>query len=293
MSQEGEEMSERKEPPNRSINRTREPTPRYPFTHSAPLNSVLGSQIKLLRELAESLSIIQTYLGRFLMPKRKQSKGSCTYCALEMSRTGMTKHLSACPQRQQLITQTDLKKNPDIPLYHLVVKDAWQGDFWLHLEIRGTATLDDLDHYLRAIWLECCGHLSQFSVGGWRGREISMNQSIKAVFQSGVELTHIYDFGTSSETLIRVAEKRQGKPTTPYPIALMARNTMPEVKCIECERVATWFCNECFIADDVWGTLCDEHAKTHPHDDYGEPIALVNSPRLGMCGYEGPADAPY
>ena len=27
----------------------------------------------------------------------------------------------------------------------------------------------------------------------------------------------------------------------------------------------------------------------HPHDQYGEPIPLVNSPRLGMCGYDGPA----
>jgi len=47
------------------------------------------------------------------------------------------------------------------------------------------------------------------------------------------------------------------------------------------------------IEEDEWGVLCDEHAKTHPHHDYGDPIELVNSPRIGMCGYTGPADPPY
>ena len=47
------------------------------------------------------------------------------------------------------------------------------------------------------------------------------------------------------------------------------------------------------IEQDEWGTLCDEHAKSHPHDEYGEPVALVNSPRMGLCGYDGPAEPPY
>jgi hypothetical protein len=50
---------------------------------------------------------------------------------------------------------------------------------------------------------------------------------------------------------------------------------------------------ECLIEEEVWGVLCSKHAKTHPHSDYGDPIPLVNSPRLGMCGYEGPAEPPY
>jgi hypothetical protein len=39
--------------------------------------------------------------------------------------------------------------------------------------------------------------------------------------------------------------------------------------------------------------LCDEHAEDHPHDNYGEPIPLCNSPRMGQCGYDGPAEPPY
>jgi hypothetical protein len=159
--------------------------------------------------------------------------------------------------------------------------------------MRGTKTLQDLDIYLRSIWLECCGHMSQFSLGSGLMREIGMRRKISDVFENGEELNHTYDFGTSSETLVKLVDVREGKSTTSRPIALMARNNLPEAKCIECEQQATHLCTECLIEEETWGIFCDKHTKNHPHDSYGEPIPLVNSPRLGMCGYEGPADPPY
>ena len=30
----------------------------------------------------------------------------------------------------------------------------------------GSAALEELDYYLRTIWLECCGHLSRITIGG-------------------------------------------------------------------------------------------------------------------------------
>ncbi len=228
------------------------------------------------------------------MPRGKQSKGKCAYCGQEITtKSKVTKHLSACPKHQAIIEKAELKRVGSETLYHLRVQDAWQSEFWLDLEMRGSATLRDLDGYLRAIWLECCGHMSRFSTGGWRREEISKKRRADEVFQPGIELTHIYDFGTSSETLIKVVGTREGKPTILRPIALMARNLMPEAQCIACKQPAAWLCMECIIEEEVWGTLCDEHTPTHPHNNYGEPIRLVNSPRLGMCGYEGPAEPPY
>jgi hypothetical protein len=116
---------------------------------------------------------------------------------------------------------------------------------------------------------------------------------VDRAFRSGVELTHIYDFGTSSETLTKVVGTRRGKPVTPHPIALMARNNPPEIPCVECDQPASWLCLECLYDLDEPGTLCDQHAQDHPHEDYGEPMALVNSPRVGLCGYTGPAEPPY
>ncbi|EDN70329.1 conserved hypothetical protein [Beggiatoa sp. PS] len=230
------------------------------------------------------------------MPRKKQSRGDCVFCGREMTKSGLTKHLKTCPQRQKAIESAEINKKSGgerQPLCHLQVRDAYEGDFWLHLEVNGRASLGDLDQYLRAIWLECCGHLSQFSVGGWGGDELSMDLKIERVLTPGVELTHIYDFGTSSETLITATDVREGISLTRHPIYLMARNKIPETVCAECDKPSGWLCMECLIEEEEWTTLCEKHAKTHPHDNYGEPIELVNSPRLGMCGYDGPAEPPY
>jgi hypothetical protein len=205
----------------------------------------------------------------------------------------LSRHLSSCSARQEAISQANQASGKVQSVYHLQIQDSWQRDFWLHLEMNGSATLHDLDQYLRAIWLECCGHLSQFSVGGWSGHEIPMNKRVEQVFNPGVELTHIYDFGTSSETLVNAVGLRQGQPLTKHPIFLMARNEPPEAECMECDQPAAWLCMECLYELDEPGLLCDQHAKDHPHEDYGEPVPLVNSPRMGMCGYSGPADPPY
>jgi len=227
------------------------------------------------------------------MPRGKPSKGKCAYCSAEIAKNGVSKHLLTCSERQAIIQQAERKKGAGETLYHLRVQDTAHGEFWLDLEMRGSKTLKDLDSYLRRIWLECCGHLSQFSVGGWQGEKIPMSRKADDVFMYDNELTHIYDFGTESVTRIKVVDSRVGKPTTTRPLALMARNLMPESECIECKQPAAWLCMECLIEENVGGTLCDKHAKKHPHENYGEPIPLVNSPRLGMCGYEGPAEPPY
>lgn len=62
---------------------------------------------------------------------------------------------------------------------------------------------------------------------------------------------------------------------------------------MECGQQASHLCQECQFDWESPGTLCAQHAKAHPHDEYGEPIEIVNSPRLGLCGYAGPADPPY
>lgn len=227
------------------------------------------------------------------MARRQQSRGACAFCERQMTKGGLSRHLASCTQRQQAMETANRRLGKQQKLYHLQLQDAWQGTFWLHLEMNGAATLEDLDDYLRAIWLECCGHLSQFSIGGWTGQEIPKTTRAERVFQPGVEFTHIYDFGTSTETLVKVVSIREGKPLTKYPIALMARNQPPVVSCMECDQPASWLCMECMYEEDKSGTLCDAHVAEHPHEDYGDPVQLWNSPRVGECGYDGPAEPPY
>jgi hypothetical protein len=230
------------------------------------------------------------------MARKQQSRGVCSYCGQELAKGGMSRHLAACKARQAVIAAANEEEGKGEPqkLYHLQVQDNWGGDFWLHLEMRESATLKKLDQYLRAIWLECCGHLSAFYAGAaWTGDEIPMSRKAAQVFWPDQQLVHIYDFGTSSETAIKVLAVREGRPTTPHPIALMARNRLPEYTCMECDHPARWLCMECVYEYDESGLLCDVHAEDHPHEDYGDPVPLLNSPRVGMCGYCGPDEPPY
>jgi hypothetical protein len=227
------------------------------------------------------------------MATGEQSKGVCSFCERVLTRGGMARHLRACSVRQDQVEAASHTSRPSGTFFHLQVQDAHSGYYWLHLEMAGSAPLEELDEYLRAIWLECCGHLSHFSVGGaWSGREVSPTKKAGQVFRPGLELVHVYDFGTSSITTIKVVAERAGRALTKYPIRLMARNEAPQETCMECGEEARWLCMEC-IYEDREGTLCEAHVQAHPHDDYGGPMPLVNSPRVGMCGYDGPAEPPY
>ncbi|HEU4557750.1 MAG TPA: hypothetical protein VFS20_07865 [Longimicrobium sp.] len=227
------------------------------------------------------------------MPASTQSKGACAYCGHETTRGHMARHLAACPARRKAAAIAGSGLGTPATFVHLQARDSISGEYWLHLEVDGTATLKQIDKYLRAIWLECCGHLSKFTAGGWRGDEVAMTRKAASVFVPGAELEHIYDFGTESVTYLKTVDAREGKRTSKHPIALMARNHAPRYECQECGAPAAYLCMECVYEDDAAGTLCADHGKDHPHEDYGGPIELVNSPRIGMCGYTGPADPPY
>lgn len=205
----------------------------------------------------------------------------------------MAKHLPDCARRLEQIAASADRSGTVQPLYHLLVRDRYSSAFWLHLEMNGSAKLKDLDRYLRAIWLECCGHMSKFTEAGWGSSDVAISWTVERAFDRYPQLVHLYDFGTTSETLIQVVGFRSGKPLSRHPIVLMARNDLPTEACMECGARATHYCSECVIEHEETGLLCAECVQDHPCEDYGPPIPLVNSPRLGMCGYDGPADPPY
>lgn len=227
------------------------------------------------------------------MPRRPENPGICAFCGETVTKRGASKHPDKCPKWQKSLEAAAASNRSVETLWHLRVQDAYDKDFWLDLEMSGSASLEKLDSYLRFIWLECCGHLSEFTIGGWGGQELRKSRKADSIFESGLVLRHLYDFGDTSETDIKVVGFREGKAISKHPIALLARNQMPESVCQECGQVAKWVCIECLYEEDKTGHLCDAHAEEHPHEDYGEPMPLFNSPRTGMCGYDGPAQPPY
>jgi hypothetical protein len=252
------------------------------------------------------LNLLGKHIAEEKMGRRKQTRGNCVFCGREMTKSGLSRHLSGCEARQAAETVANSKRGTQQKIIHLQILDAFSGDFWLHLEVKGTATLEDLDHYLRTIWLECCGHLSAFHIdpyrytqifdGGWSiGDEKPMNVPVQKVFSPDMQIMYEYDFGTTSELTIKVLGAREGKPHTKFPIFLMARNHMAYIPCMECEEQATLLCLDCMYEVAGPCELCETHWKTHQHDseNYGGPMPLINSPRTGLCGYDGPAEPPY
>ncbi len=99
---------------------------------------------------------------------KEVSKGICSFCKGEFEKAKMTQHLKYCKQRAAGIaaeaeSATEAQKTR---LFHIVVEGRYNPEYWMHLEIPASDALADLDDFLRDIWLECCGHLSEFTIGG-------------------------------------------------------------------------------------------------------------------------------
>lgn len=207
--------------------------------------------------------------------------GACALCGEELPKNRMTKHLAACREG----------KPGSETWFHLIVQGLRAPQYWLHLELSPRAKLDDLDRFLRRTWLECCGHMSQFEIQGRRyvyGEKIdpedrTMAVAASRVLRPGTAFKHEYDFGTTTQLGLRVVAER-GAAAGKAKLRLLARNTPPRFACEGCGEPATELCTECSWEQPGW--LCTRCGNQHEH---GEDMLLpiVNSPRVGMCGYSG------
>lgn len=96
---------------------------------------------------------------------KETSKGICYFCKSEIDKSKMTQHLKYCKQRIASIETTKSQEPEKVRLFHLVVEGRDLPMYWMHLEMPADATLADLDDFLRDTWLECCDHLSAFTIG--------------------------------------------------------------------------------------------------------------------------------
>ena len=78
-----------------------------------------------------------------------QSRGTCHFCNSDYAKGGMVRHLRACSEREAAIRAANGDGTAET-LYHLRAEDEWGRPFWLDLEMRGSASLEELDRYLRS-----------------------------------------------------------------------------------------------------------------------------------------------
>jgi len=220
------------------------------------------------------------------------SKGRCHLCGSTFSKSAMTKHLESCKQKERNSeTSSPGRGSRKTKIFHLVVEARYSSDYWMHLEVPADAALEVLDGFLRRIWLECCGHMSAFTIEGKTYSVAPMadfdDENMKArldeVLSPGMKFYYEYDFGSTTHLALKVVsqEQRQIKGKS---IRVLARNDPPPIPCMSCGKMATQVCTECLWSGEGW--LCDACTAEHKCDD-DMLLPVVNSPRVGVCGYTG------
>ena len=231
--------------------------------------------------------------------KKKVPMGACALCGQHVNKNQMTKHLATCVIEHDAREREKKKQPRDATYFHLVVEGRSVPGYWLHVEARSNARLSALDQFLRDIWLECCGHLSQFKIDDTyyisdydaledEDDTLSMNRAMNTVLEAGDKFTHEYDFGTTTMLTLRVLSEHTGLNRRAS-VRLLARNDPLDHRCAVCGKPATVVCPFCIYTEEpAW--YCDDEACREKHeceDSEDAWLPVANSPRVGMCGYTG------
>jgi hypothetical protein len=182
----------------------------------------------------------------------------------------------------------------DWPELLLLVEGREAKAYWMHVALPVASPLNKLDDFLRHTWLECCGHLSAFEIGAKRyasepmdedelmDEEMDMGTRLNQVLEVGMRFFYEYDYGSTTALALKVVALHERGSAK---VQLLARNEAPQVTCQRCgNKPATQICTECAWNGEGW--LCKSCLGAH---ECGDEMCLpvVNSPRVGVCGYTG------
>lgn len=232
----------------------------------------------------------------------KSTRGYCKYCGKEYTRTGMPKHLQSCKKRME-VCENSKKMSA---YYELMLYGTYNKGYWLIIQIKENATLECLDQFIRDIWVECCGHLSAFDIEGVRYEQIpdndflwgkpaeDMSHKLKEVLEVGMEIGYEYDFGSTTELTIKVVDFYKA-PEQKENVTILSRNNPIQFTCSVCgKNPAVWIDPiKMYNEDPFWCEECLEKYENGELDEEieveesGYLLPVTNSPRMGVCGYEG------
>ena len=192
-----------------------------------------------------------------------QTKGFCKYCGKEYTKGGMLRHLAACKKRK--------------------------------------------DKFIRDIWVECCEHLSAYEINGisyerypdedylWGTPARNMNYRLRDVVKVGDSMSYEYDFGSTTDLILNVHSYREGVRKEDG-IVILSRNNPVEIICSQCgKNKAKWVNPESYYeGEPFWCEKCLEEDYADEDESYGTEymLPICNSPRMGVCGYEGSMKYP-
>jgi hypothetical protein len=200
----------------------------------------------------------------------------------------MKAHLESCRQKQ---ATSSGKHPPTKKAFLILARGIFLHEYWIYFEVPVNVKLKHIDSFLRKTWVECCGHLSAFTIKGKIYQstpdkyfnDLSMNYSLNKLLDQGTNFSYEYDFGSPTKLDLEVISEYQIE-NADNSINILARNNPPLILCENCGNPATYICPYCEYLDEGW--LCDECTVGHK---CGVEMLLpvVNSPRVGVCGYVG------
>ncbi len=208
--------------------------------------------------------------------------GACRKCERVVGKAQMTRHLKRCLGENTVKGQ------------FLILVEWPRSPYWVYFTAPKNITLRRIDAVLRAMWVECCDHLSAFFADkvtfaddpeptlAWGLGERPLSMTLKRALPENAELRYEYDFGSTTELKLRVLDDRIAGLGPD--ITVVARNQAPEVECVNCGQSAT------MLKMDDW------YPKPYCENCLGEEeemqLPLINSPRTGVCEYTGPSIEP-
>lgn len=224
--------------------------------------------------------------------KIQKTNGICSLCGGLFGRTAMKKHLVQCIHKHPARKPSEFPVPIKTRLFTILVEGSFLHEYWMYLDVPANSMLRGLDNFLRDTWVECCGHLSAFTINGTRymsetdeyfKEDKSMNYVMAKVLIPGQGFSYEYDFGSPTYLELNVVQEREVEDSD-RSIEILARNEPPLVRCDSCGKIATHICRQCSNSGEGW--VCDDCAPDHK---CGENLLLpaVNSPRIGVCGYTG------
>ena len=244
--------------------------------------------------------------------KEINTDGICFYCSKSYSGIiMMTRHLESCENRKNFyldmnkkLNKSEYDNNNKNIVFLLGISSKYYPEYWMFIEVDGKSQLKAIDNFLRETWLECCGHLSSFTIKGSRYESRlgpfpfpdpffnentkTMEQSTSNIFEPGMKIDYIYDYGSSTELVLNIISDKSGIISDKNKVKLVARNIELVFKCAKCKKeIATKICAVCIYGKDRnRASFCNNCVNLHK---FGEKMTLpiVNSPRSGECGYTG------
>ncbi|MBW6492424.1 MAG: hypothetical protein K0B15_14670 [Lentimicrobium sp.] len=211
--------------------------------------------------------------------KEQQSEGYCIYCNTLIPQKTMGKHLASHLAARE---KAEAGENA-VNFCHVEVE---AGEFFLHLLVKGSAKMKVIDVFLRDIWLDCCDHMSAF---GHRNFKVSMSYAVEDVMEPKIKIYHDYDFGSTTRVFLK--GHKQYQLIQKGNVTLLSRNEPIEIACSKCKKKpAVNLCAVC-TTDIDYTYYCKACSAVHEEEcedfaDYSS-MPVVNSPRMGVCGYEG------